>query len=311
MNIDKNYYPGWVRKAICFTIDDGNLALDKKFIDIVGPSGILGTFNLSSPDLKRNTPEFYRELYRGYGISNHCKLHPLAMIPDKEYDVSEEDFSQDTANPNKLYRVPGEEGVYFCYTPAGWRKIADDKAYGRLVTECHKELEAVFGEGSITTFVWPYGEQENLAVQDYVMNKCGYVAVRKTGATEDKTGFAVPSDRMHWSYNANHLNLISVAEKYESYEDDGELKFFSFGVHSHDFERGDCWNVLEEFAKKYGNRPDDYWYASVEQIFAYRDAVDYLIVEDNAITNPTDIDIYVKINDKRLIIPAKSVSKLR
>lgn len=311
MKIDKNYYPGWVRRSICFTIDDGNLTLDKKFIDIVAPYGIRGTFNLSSPDLKNHTADFYRELYRGYGISNHCKLHPYAMMPGKEYKISEEAFSQQTADKSKLYRVPGQENVYFYYAPAGWRKIAEDKAYARLVTECHKELEAVFGKGSITTFVWPYGEQENLTVQDYVMNRCGYKAVRKTGATEDKTGFAVPADRMRWSYNANHKNLLSVAEKYEAYIDDGELKFLSFGVHSHDFERDNCWDVLEKFAEKYGNRPEDYWYASVEEIFAYRDAVDSLRIEDNTIANPTSIDIYVKIDGKRLIVPSGATLELR
>ena len=29
--IDLNFYPGWTRKAITFTIDDGNVELDKKF----------------------------------------------------------------------------------------------------------------------------------------------------------------------------------------------------------------------------------------------------------------------------------------
>ena len=43
--IDKNYFPGWVRKSVSFTIDDGNIEMDKKFIDIVRPAGVLGTFN--------------------------------------------------------------------------------------------------------------------------------------------------------------------------------------------------------------------------------------------------------------------------
>ena len=43
--IDKNYFPGWVRKQVSFTIDDGNIEMDKKFIDIVRPAGVLGTFN--------------------------------------------------------------------------------------------------------------------------------------------------------------------------------------------------------------------------------------------------------------------------
>ena len=310
MNIDKNYYPGWVRKSICFTIDDGNLILDKKFIDIVGPYGIKGTFNLCAPDLEKNSPEFYRELYRGYGISNHCKIHPYAMTQDKERKISDDAFCQDTADENMLYRVPGEDGLYFYHTPIGWRKVAESEKYCSLIRECHKELETVFGKGSITTFVWPYCEQNNAFIQNYLMNESGYKAVRKTGATEDKTGFAVPVDRMHWSYNAAHTNLLSVAEKYSGFEDDGELKFFCFGVHSHDFERGNCWHVLEEFAEKYGNQPKTYWYASVEDIFRYADAVSELKIEGNTITNPANIDIYIKVDGKKMIIPGGTVCAL-
>lgn len=306
MTVDKNYFPGWVRKSVSFTIDDGNVVLDKKFIDIVKAGGVVGTFNLCAPDLKKYTPEFYRELYRGFGISNHCKLHPFAFTPEKTTVISEDTFDEQTADGSKLYRVPNQEGLYFYRASSGWRKVADDAAYCRLVSECHEELEAVFGDGSITTYVWPYCEQNNAVVQDYVMNKCGYVAVRKTGATKDTTGFAVPEDRMHWSYNANHQNLLECAASFDRFADDGELKYFCFGVHSHDFERGNCWNVLEEFVAKYGNRPSDFWYASVEDIFAYADAVRELKVAENTVENPTSIDIYVKIDGKNVIIPKNS-----
>ena len=306
MRVDKNYFPGWVRKSISFTIDDGNVELDKKFIDIVKRGGIVGTFNLCAPNLEKYTSEFYRELYRGYGISNHCKLHPFAKSPDKEFELSDDVFDEKTAEENKLYRVPGQEGVFYFRASSGWRKIADDAAYCRLVSECHKELEAVFGEGSITTYVWPYYEQNNAAVQDYVMNKCGYVAVRKTGATTDTTGFAVPLDRMRWSYNANHKNLLECAALFDAFADDGELKYFCFGVHSHDFERDTCWDVLEEFTAKYGNRKNDFWYASVEDIFAYTDAVNELRITEDKVENPTELELYVKIDGKNTVIPPKS-----
>ena len=305
MTVDKSYFPGWLRKSISFTIDDGNIEFDTKFINIVKAGGIKGTFNLCSPDLKKYTPEFYRELYREYGISNHCKLHPFAFTPDKPTEISEEAFS-DTVDPTKLYRIPDKSGMYRYHASNGWRMVADDATYCRLVDECHSDLEAVFGKGSITSFVWPYGQQNNAVVQDYIMNKCGYVAVRKTGATKDTTGFAIPADRMHWSYNANHQNLTECAAAFDSYADDGELKFFCFGVHSIDFERANCWDVLEDFVAKYGNRESDFWYASVEQIFAYADATKQLIITENSVENPTGIDLYVKINGECTVIPKNS-----
>ena len=42
------YYPGFTRKAITFSIDDGDIPNDVKFLEIVRPAGILGTFNISS-----------------------------------------------------------------------------------------------------------------------------------------------------------------------------------------------------------------------------------------------------------------------
>ena len=42
-NIDVKFYPGWTRKAMSFSIDDGNLEMDKKFMDIVEPYGFTST----------------------------------------------------------------------------------------------------------------------------------------------------------------------------------------------------------------------------------------------------------------------------
>ena len=35
--IDFQFFPGWTRKAITFTIDDGNVFMDRKFLEIVKP----------------------------------------------------------------------------------------------------------------------------------------------------------------------------------------------------------------------------------------------------------------------------------
>lgn len=50
-NIDIQCYPGWTRKAITFTIDDGVLDMDRKFMNILNPAGIRGAFNLCSHKL--------------------------------------------------------------------------------------------------------------------------------------------------------------------------------------------------------------------------------------------------------------------
>ena len=304
--VDKNFYPGWVRKAITFTIDDGNIPLDKKFIDTVKPGGILGTFNISSPKLNEYTPEFYREFYRGYGISNHCKLHPRVRTEKTALELADGIFDPATADKTKLHRTE-REGLYkYFANNSYWANMADAETYCRLADEGRADIEAVFGEGSVTTFVWPYCEQDCEYVKDYIINKAGYIAVRKTGALRDTTGFSLPADRWRWSYNAGHTDLLDVAEKYEAYPDDGQLKFFCFGLHSHDYERGNCWDRLEAFVERFGSRPDTYYYATVEDIFKYEDAVKAVTVTENSVTNPSDIPVFVKINGNPTVLAAGS-----
>jgi peptidoglycan/xylan/chitin deacetylase (PgdA/CDA1 family) len=305
MTIER-YYPGFVRKAITFTIDDGNLALDKKLIDIVKPHGIKGTFNLCSPR-ENVTPEEYRALYSGFGIANHCKNHPLAMVPGQEYKISKDPFDPATSDKEYLYNTD-VEGYYRISTPRGWRSIATYEAYVKFIDECKAELEAIFGEGSIRGFVWPFYRQADERILEYVKRE-GYGSARRTGALRDSTGFSTPKDRLDWTYNTGDTTLLEVAELYESLPDDGELKFFSFGVHSSDFENNNTWQDLISFAEKFGDRPDTYWYATVDEIFDYEDALGSLTVNKDSLYNGTDITLYIKVNGKSCELEPKGEYK--
>ena len=92
-------------------------------------------------------------------------------------------------------------------------------------------------------------------------------------------------------------------EKYEAYPDDGKLKCFSFGVHSIDFERSGNWCDLVAFAERYGNRPEDYYYATVSDVFEHEDAVKSASVTDTAIYNPSERTLYATVDGRRVTIP--------
>ena len=315
--IDKSYFPGWTRKSVTFTIDDGDVTNDEKFLAIVRPAGILGTFNLC--DVSKLSPEEYRELYRGYEIANHVKLHPHIFVPGKEYPLCDELFDFVTADTARIYRHPEEEGVYFShgsfFSPKTfadrnkwWFRITDHNTYVKLIDKAHKELEEVFGKGSVRSFVWPFGKQiDNAKVLAHV-EKIGYYGARDAGSPIDS--FDLPSDRMDWKYCATDGDLMTKMEKYEALPDDGKLKFFSFGVHSIDYERAGRWGRLAEFAEKYGNRREDYYYASVGDIFDYEDAIKTLIITDTEIVNPSDKPIYLKLDGECVIIAPDFTLKL-
>ena len=55
--IETVFYPGWCKKAITFTIDDGNFEMDRKLLDIVRPAVIYGTFSLCSNHIDEKMAE--------------------------------------------------------------------------------------------------------------------------------------------------------------------------------------------------------------------------------------------------------------
>ena len=294
----KKLFPGFTGKSITFTIDDGNTVYDKKFIDIVKPCGLKGTFNLCSHNISAMKPEEYRTFYQGFEISNHCKYHPFAFDDNKTYETSPEKFSPETSDVKYIYESD-IRGLYHFRAPQGWRLVADNHSYVNFARESRRELEEIFGKGSVTGFVWPFCRQNNREVFEALKND-GYYGLRTTGDRADLNNFAVPKDRMNWSYNASDRSLLRIAEVYEKAENTGELQMFCFGVHSIDFERNGTWSDLEAFAEKFGNSPDKYWYATVGEIFGYQDAADSCITEDSCVKNRSDRTLYLDIDGKKV-----------
>ena len=212
-------------------------------------------------------------------------------------------FDEETADKSLAYPTD-EEGFYRFFTRSWNYYIATDEKYMEYVDVCTRELNKVFGENTIKDFVWPFGEQPNENVMQALIDY-GFRSIRATGDLKDSTGFALPRDRMHWTYNAYDKNLLTVADTYEAFPDDGELKFFCFGVHSIDFERSGTWDDLREFCDRFGTRKD-YYYAPVGDIFDYEDAVKALRITDTEVTNDSEIDLYITVDGKRRILCAHS-----
>ena len=302
------FYPNYSRKAITFSIDDGNVPMDKKFIDIVKPHGIKGTFNLCSHNMKAFDAQGYRDFYDGFEIANHVKYHPFPFLDGTEYRFTDEPFDPSSADEALTYKSD-TDGLFREKKSKGWRLSCDAEDYIRFTKECNDELEAIFGKGSVKGFVWPYGKQNNRRVYDELC-KMGFYGLRITGNTRDRDGFAIPKDRNNWSYNANNVALLEVAEMYERYPDDGELKFFCFGVHSVDFERSGNWHELVEFAEKYGDRPSDYWYCTVYEAFSYEDAVKALKISEDKVENTSDIAVYITVDGVKRTVAQHSLIEI-
>lgn len=302
--IDAEYFPGWLKKSVTFSIDDGNLEMDRKFKEIVKPVKIKGTFNLGSHTMGDLSPEEYREFYKGYGIANHCKYHPFAFEDGVTYDIAEEPFCEKTADPGKLYPTGEHEGLYWMHLPRGWRRIADTRAYKELVKEGQEELEAVFGKDQVVGYVWPFFRQNNAEVIAY-LSEMGYRSVRGVDwpHSEEPRDYEVPANRMDWKYTAADDNLLDRWEEYvELPEESGNMKFFCVGVHSIDFETHGKWRALMDFAQSAKDK-SVYYTAPVDEIFERVDAQRSIVIEEDGVVNPSEkYPVYLVINHKQIKI---------
>jgi uncharacterized repeat protein (TIGR02543 family) len=303
--IDVNYYPGFVRKAVTFTLDDGLYQHDKKVVDILKPYGFTGTFNINNPATVSDPT-----IYAGFEVANHNILHAVVMKDAyKEREFVDEYLPSEGADTTKVYlasrTVDGKvvDGMYYVFIGNSWHPMASDETYAKYLEWTTVELEKIFGEDAIVGFAYPHGNQYNDAIIAYLKEK-GYLYGRRTGNLKDTTGFALPTDRYTWTYNADHNCLLSVMKSYDEYEDDGELKMFAFGVHAKDFETYDKWGDLERFAELYGNRPQDFWYATNREIFEYEDAVKALVISDEGIINNSKVDVFVTVDGIKTLIGA-------
>ena len=68
-----------MRKSVTFSIDDGYLSFDKRFLDIPKPVGFLGTFNLCSDRATFEDKDYARALYLGYEIGNKLVITAQEM----------------------------------------------------------------------------------------------------------------------------------------------------------------------------------------------------------------------------------------
>ena len=301
--VSKPYFPGFTRKSVTFTIDDGNLEMDKKFISIVAPYGIKGTFNLCGNRIAAQDPDAIRALYRGFEIANHCSWHPFCFNEEERARLVDTTFDEATANPDNIYPSPTVPHLYHIHTAKGWRRGTFWDEYINFAKSGHEDLERVFGEGNVHGFVWPFGKQKSVECYDGLV-ALGFPHIRITGNVLDSTGYAIPADFLNWSYNANNKAIRAQVPVYENYPDDGELKFFAIGVHSIDFERDNNFCDLEYFARTFGNQPEKYYTAGVDEIFRYSVAAKSLIITDDFIENPSDIDIYIKVDGEKVIVRA-------
>lgn len=299
LSVLANFYPGWAKKAVTFTLDDANQTADKKFIDILKAAGMKATFNLKTDGLNSD-PEKVRELYAGFEVANHTKYHPYPYYMYENQTLTPTTNTYDeNGNLINLYRR--ENGGY----------VAQDEAYIKCIQAGHAEIEKIFGEGSDTGFIWPgpaYGNRT--ALKEYATE---HYDMLRIAVTLDDPSFNLPSDWLSWSFNANYDCSYSRSVAFDnlSLDDTDTLRWLCFGVHpSEYFSTAESEANLQKSVDLLKNRPDTYWYAGNREILDYTEALKKLSITRTSVTNNSDLTLYIKVNGvKTTIAPGEKIGK--
>jgi len=169
-------------------------------------------------------------------------------------------------------------------------KCSDDELRHQVVDDC-QALEALVGY-PIRGLAYPGGEGD-----ERVAKALAGFGIRYARLVGTHDWFAYPKRPYFWVTTC-HINKMN--------EDGQKLMRFAptpalmaIWGHSYEFNDNHSWNLIEEFGKNYGHRPD-IWYATNIEAMDYYDAAQRLMVslDGNAVENPGKISIWATIRGK-------------
>ena len=270
-------FPGFKRKALTLSYDDG-VVFDKKLISILDEYGIKATFNINSGLFAKE--EGGRRLTEKQAVALYKdSVHEVAVhgvmhlsLADVSSDVGLLDVINDRCNLEKLFD-----------------RIIKGMAYAN-------------------------GSYDDKVVEMLKICKINYA--RTTNSTHN---FAIPNDWLRLPATCHHNDplLMELADKF--LEDEYNIrsfwwnrpKLFYLWGHSYEFNDNNNWEIIENFAKKVGNR-DDVWYCTNGEVYDYVKAYDNLdfSVDKSIITNNSNIDLYLCYFRENVLVKANSTVKI-
>ena len=118
---------------------------------------------------------------------------------------------------------------------------------------------------------------------------------------------------LHPTCHHNNPKLMEMAKKFAEttsrYSADNWM-FYVWG-HTHEFDRYDNWNIIEELLEYISGR-DDVWYATNIEIYDYVKAYDslYVSVDRDMVYNPSAIDVWFVEKEQVYCVKAGETIKL-
>ena len=146
--------------------------------------------------------------------------------------------------------------------------------------------------------------------------RCGFKYARTTDSTHS---FEIPNNWLKLEPTCRHRDpkLMELAEEFLQDREGIHFwwqfpKLFYLWGHSYEYNDDNNWEVIENFAKKVGNR-EDVWYATNIEVVEYVTAFDNLVfsVSGDRVYNPSSIDVYICYFGKNYLIPKGETVELK
>lgn len=255
-------FPDFKRRALTLSFDDGSID-DRKMIEILNSYGIKCTFNLYSGCI---------------GDDNRVQFDELSSLYDG-HEIACHSYTHPHLNNLDLGGI--------AYQIIKDRESLEEKT-GRII------------EG----FAYPFGLEETAGMVECIKN-CGI----RYGRTTASTGrFNLPDDFLRWNPTCWQVDdkIYELAEEF--FKPDDLSKFWRlrpllFNIFGHSYEFKNNWERLENICKTVGGK-ENVWYATNIEIMDYIQAFRSLrrSVNGKIVYNPTNIDVFVAVNEKNVLI---------
>lgn len=263
--VDAEYYPGFVKKALILSYDDGSIKHDTALLEKLNAAGLKASFNLIAGNLNDAQKPLIKNLYQGHEVANHTYTHSTmyAHTDDGGFKFTEE----------------------YCF---------EDIQKGKDLLE---ELTGQKVEG----FAWPYTAcLDRPNVLKYVRDR--YLYAR--GSSRGTFNFEIPEDfQEDWSFTCFHVDgaLNKYMELYKEYSEE-DLSLYSIWGHPAEFPSSVSWDELDQFIASYQEMKDTLWNPTVIDYVKYINAKRSLMKNDEFIFNPSDLPLYLTTNNQQLVL---------
>lgn len=268
-------YPEGKHKALTMSYDDGKEA-DRRLIDIFNKNKIKATFHLNGG-------------FIGQDYTDKIKVHGDRI---RENEIK------------KLYE--GHEVATHTYSHPTIERCPLSQVINQIV-EDRKILESIVGY-PVLGLSYPNG-----SYSDRIKEILPRLDIKYSRVVEDTGKFDLPKDLYEWKATCHHgHDLLKLSDEFLSLHKKQYLYLFYVWGHSYEFDRDNNWALIEEFAKRVGNR-DDIWYATNIEIVYYLERYDKLrfSIDGSFVYNPSFESVWISVDDKIIEVKGGEQVSLR